>query len=242
MAKSLSIVIPCYNESGCLIPLFERLEKLISLDGDLEIIIVDNGSTDNSSEIIKNHLLYTKNLINLVTVEKNIGYGHGIMSGVYESSSKYVSWCHSDLEIEPIYNYEAFIKNIKNLENKKCIIKGLRKKRSVMDIFFTTGMSLFTSLVFMKKLTDVNAQPKIFPRHFLSLLKNPPNDFSLDLYLLVVARFNVYKIIDYPVIVNKRIAGEAKGGGGTFKNKIKLTLKTLSFIFHLRKNFKKLIF
>ena len=110
------------------------------------------------------------------------------------------------------------------------------------DIFFTTGMSLFTSLVFMKKLSDVNAQPKIFPRHFLSLLKNPPNDFSLDLYLLVVARFNDYKIIDYPVIVNKRISGEAKGGGGTFKNKIKLTQKTLSFILYLRKNFKKLIF
>ena len=114
MAKSLSIVIPCYNESGCLIPLFERLEKLISLDEDLEIIIVDNGSTDDSSEIIKNHSLYKKNLINLVTVKKNIGYGHGIMSGVYKSSSKYISWCHSDLEIEPKYNYEAFIKNIKN--------------------------------------------------------------------------------------------------------------------------------
>ena len=42
-------------------------------------------------------------------------------------------------------------------------------------------------------------------------------------------------------MVKKRIAGEAKGGGGKLINKIKLTKRTLIFIFYLRKNFKKLI-
>ena len=80
------------------------------------------------------------------------------------------------------------------------------------------------------------------PKVFLNLLNNPPDDFSLDLYLLIVAKFNNYKIIEYPVMVKKRISGEAKGGGGNLINKIKLTKKTLIFIFYLRKNFKKLIF
>ena len=241
MTRDLSIIIPCYNERDCILPLFEKLQKLISLDKNLEIIIVDNGSTDDSSEIIKSHSLYKENLINLVTVEKNIGYGHGIMSGVYKSSSKYISWCHADLEIEPKYNYDAFKENISNLENQKFIIKGSRKGRTILDIIFTAAMSLFSSVIFNTKLSDVNAQPKIFPRQFLNLLNNPPDDFSLDLYLLIVAKFNNYKIIEYPVMVKKRIAGEAKGGGGKLINKIKLTKRTLIFIFYLRKNFKKLI-
>ena len=194
MTRDLSIIIPCYNERDCILLLFEKLQKLISLDKNLEIIIVDNGSTDDSSEIIKNHSLYKENLINLVTVEKNIGYGHGIMSGVYKSSSKYISWCHADLEIEPKYNYDALKENIINLENQKCIIKGSRKGRAILDIIFTVTMSLFTSVILKARISDVNAQPKIFPRQFLSLLKNPPDDFSLDLYLLIVAKFNNYKI------------------------------------------------
>ena len=111
------------------------------------------------------------------------------------SSSKYISWCHADLEIEPKYNYDAFKENIINLENQKCIIKGSRKGRTILDIIFTAAMSLFTSMIFKTKLSDVNAQPKIFPRQFLNLLKNPPDDFSLDLYLLIVAKFNNYKIL-----------------------------------------------
>ena len=53
--KDLSIKIPCYNEQECILPLFEKLQKLISINKNLEIIIVDNGSTDDSSKIINNH-------------------------------------------------------------------------------------------------------------------------------------------------------------------------------------------
>ena len=105
--KNLSIVIPCYNEEGNILGLFNNLEKLINLNSNLEIIIVDNGSTDNSLAKIKDHSLYKKKLIKLVLVEKNLGYGNGIMSGIYKSSTKYISWCHADLQIDPLDVYNA---------------------------------------------------------------------------------------------------------------------------------------
>ena len=235
--KKLSIIIPCYNEEKNILPLFKKISELLQLDKNLEIIIVENGSKDNSLKIIQNHYLYTNKLINLVILKNNFGYGFGIMSGVKRSTWEYISWCHSDLQTEPKYAYYAFKKNFSDLKNNKCIIKGLRKGRNIFDIIFTFGMALLSSMLFKIKLSDVNAQPKIFPRHLLKLLNNPPVDFSLDLYVLIIAKINNYKIINYPVHFKKRMAGEAKGAGGvTIINKIKLTKKTLKFIFNLKKN------
>jgi glycosyltransferase involved in cell wall biosynthesis len=234
--KNLSIVIPCYNEEGNILELFNNLEKLINLNNNLEIIIVDNGSTDSSLAKIKDHSLYKNKLIKLVVVEKNLGYGNGIMSGIYKSSTKYISWCHADLQTPPQYACDAFKKNFDKLEKQKVIIKGKRVNRDIFDQLFTFGMSIVASLLFGNKLTDINAQPKIFSRQFLSLLKNPPNDFSLDVYLMVVAIQNQYKIIEYPVSWDQRVAGEAKGGG-SIKAKIRITIQTLKCILNLKKNF-----
>ena len=234
--ENLSIVIPCYNEEDNISSLFDNLENLKKSYNNLEIIIVDNGSTDHSLEKIKKHHLYKNKLIKLVIVEKNIGYGNGIMSGVYRSTSKYISWCHADLQTPPKYACDAFEKNFDKLEKEKIIIKGKRLNRDIFDQIFTFSMSAIASLLFGKRLTDINAQPKIFSKKFLNFLNNPPLDFSLDVYLMVVAIQNQYKIIEYPVSWDQRVAGEAKGGG-SIKAKIRITIQTLKCILNLKKNF-----
>ena len=115
------------------------------------------------------------------------------------------------------------------------ILKGKRLNRNIIDIFFTNGMSILVGLLFRCKLTDINAQPKIFHRNFLKLLNDPPIDFSLDLYLLLTAKINNYKILENPLVVHKRIAGEAKGGGSLIA-KIKLTLRTFDYIYKIKKS------
>ena len=67
--KILSIVLPCYNESKNLNNLLNSLEKL-KKNTDLEIIVVENGSTDNSLVKIKNHTIYKSNSIKLVEIKK----------------------------------------------------------------------------------------------------------------------------------------------------------------------------
>ena len=235
--ENLSIVIPCYNDEDNISSLFDNIANLKKMNDNLEIIVVDNGSTDQSLDKIKEHRLYREKLIKLVIVKKNIGYGNGIMSGVYKSTSKYISWCHADLQTPPKYAYDAFKKNFDKLENEKIIIKGKRLNRDIFDQIFTFGMSTIASLLFGKKLTDINAQPKIFSRSFINFLNDPPSDFSLDIYLMVVALQNHYKIVEHPVTWDKRIAGEAKGGG-SMKAKFRLIIQTLKCIIALKKNFK----
>ena len=230
----LSIVIPCYNEDNNIFPLFSKIEDLLNLEPKIEVIIVDNGSTDKTYENILKSNLFMENRIKLKKIDKNIGYGYGIMSGVKISTGDFIGWCHADLQTEPSDVYDAFLNNKDKLKNQNYIIKGLRKNRNIFDEIFTLGMSLIASVVFLKKINDINAQPKLFPKSFLPYLQNHPNDFSLDLFFLVIAKNNNYKIINHDVIMKKRIYGEAKGGG-SLKGKIKLIRRTLAYIVELRK-------
>ena len=230
----LSIVIPCYNEDENIFPLFEKIEELLKKNQNIEIIIVDNGSTDKTNEnILKSHL-YKSNQIILKKIEKNIGYGNGIMNGVYLAKGKYIGWCHADLQTEPSDVLNCYFKNKITLENSRCVVKGLRKNRNFFDEIFTLGMSIIASSIFFMKINDINAQPKLFPKSFLNYMKDYPYDYSLDLFFLVIAKTNNYKIINHNVIMKKRIYGEAKGGG-TFKGKVKLIKRTFLYIIKLRK-------
>mgnify|MGYP003686808083 FL=1 len=98
-------------------------------------------------------------------------------------------------------------------------------------------MTVITFLLFQTILNDINAQPKIFRKSFIKKLDNPPKDFSYDLFFLLRARKEFLSIYEYPIVWNKRYAGQAKGGG-SIKLKIKLTLRTLKFMFKLLKNSK----
>ena len=237
--NKLSIVIPCYNEEKNINPLFEKIEELLNIDRNLEIIIVNNGSTDNTKKNIINSNLAREGKIIIHEIKENIGYGYGIMSGVKISTGQFIGWCHADLQTEPKDVHDAYRKYYELLQDQKIVIKGLRKNRNFFDNFFTFCMSAIASIIFLRLINDINAQPKIFSNKFRNYLNDYPNDFSLDLYFLIIAKIKDYRIINYDVVFKKRLYNEAKGGG-TIKGKIKLIKRTLKYMFKLKKKIWKL--
>jgi len=233
--KMLSVVIPCYNEEDNLKLILDEIDKILNKsEFNIEFILVNNGSTDNS-KIILNKLIKSKEQVKVLNIENNIGYGHGIISGLNISRGDVLSWTHADLQTDLNDVISAYKKYLSS-DNLNLIIKGKRKNRNIIDGFFTWGMQVYSSIVLKIKLNDINAQPKLFSKYFyLKFLNNPPLDFSLDLFLMYQAAVNG-KVNTIDVVFKKRLYGFAKGGG-SLKGKLKLIIRTLSYI----KNLKQLL-
>ena len=230
-----SIVLPCYNEAKTLPALFAGFEQATEDWGSIEVIYVNNGSTDET-EAVLNELLAgrPKQSARLVSIKANRGYGTGILSGLRAANGQFLGWTHADSQYHPGIVAEGFKRLLEAKEPAKSFVRGRRTGRGAVDVLFTAGMSLVASLALATRLDDINGQPKLFPRCFLKLLTGAPSDFSLDLYALYQARQNGYAMIEMPVYFGKRIHGKAKGGG-SLHLKWRLTKRTLKFIKNLRR-------
>ena len=224
-----SLVIPCYNEAENLPLLIERCKSFNDYP-DVEIIFVDNGSTDNSADILSTQLKQYKNFRS-IKVDNNLGYGVGILAGLASSKADILGWTHADMQTDPM---DALI-GLKLMKNLKCpsFVKGVRKGRPVADIFFTMGMSAFETILLQKPLWDINAQPTLFHRSFFETWSNPPHDFSLDLYAYYQANLAGLNIQRFPVLFGDRAHGISHWNIN-WSSKLKFIQRTVKFSLNLR--------
>jgi glycosyltransferase involved in cell wall biosynthesis len=228
-----SLVIPCYNEAANLPLLLERCKGLAQ-GSDIEVILVDNGSTDNSPEVLLNLLpLYTG--CRSVRVEKNQGYGFGILTGLKAAKGEILGWTHADMQTDPQDALQAL--EIFEMHGLDIFVKGRRYGRPFTDVVFTLGMSVFETLLLGKPLWDINAQPTLFSRSFFETWLEPPHDFSLDLYAYYLARHKRLEIYRFPVKFGERAHGVSHWNVN-WAAKRKFIRRTVDFSLQLRKSIK----
>lgn len=222
----LSIVVPCYNEAENIPLILKRFDEMIKTD-EVEVILVNNGSTDNSAEILA-ELLPNYDFARTVLVPVNQGYGYGILQGLNSAEGEYIGWTHADMQTDPADVLKA-LDIINNSVDKNIYVKGNRKGRPAFDQFFTWGMGVFETLYFKTPMDDINAQPNIFPKNFYKSWDNPPYDFSLDLYAVYTAKKTGLSVVRFPVLFPERIHGESKWNNEGLKSKWKFIKRTLQF-------------
>ncbi len=232
----LSVIIPCYNEEKNIPHIVAKLKALLrdKPHEECEVLLVDNGSTDHSANVFMKVLAGVEENIKVVTVGKNQGYGHGILYGLAQAKGEYLAWTHADLQTDPADVFKA-LDIFLLAEQQPILVKGYRRNRKRGEAFFSWCMALFSSMVLKLRLTEINAQPKLFHRSFYEQIKEQaPLDFSLDLYFLFKAKKQGL-ILDFPVFFLPRLYGEAKGGSGSsLKTRLKLIRRTLRYILELR--------
>lgn len=223
----LSIVVPCYNEEENIPLILQRFSEIIE-DRDIEVVLVNNGSTDGSAQVIA-ELLPKYSFARTTLVEVNQGYGFGIISGLKTCDGDYIGWTHADMQTDPRDVARAYdtIKRLCN-DDPYLYLKGNRKGRSIFDTFFTFGMSCYESILLGTRMYDINAQPNIFPKTFFDEWENPPYDFSLDLYAYYMAIKKGLKVIRFEVKFPERIHGESKWNTGLVAKK-KFIDRTVEF-------------
>ena len=235
--NGLSVVIPIFNEEKNIDGLFKKmLECKQEANFPIQFILVDGYSTDNSVQLINDNCALNKSLdIDFIQMDSKGGYGKDIVSGLAHAIYETMAWTHADLQTDLCDLIAGY--NIFKNSDQKVVLKGKRKGRGILDRMFTFGMQIYSFIKLKLYLDDINAQPKLFTRDFYNnhLLVDPPKDFSLDLYFLIQAKFNDYKIKTFNVFFYKRMLGEAKGGGGSWKNRIQLIKRTRQYIISISK-------
>lgn len=228
----VSIVIPCYNEQENIPLILERFQNVIQGE-DMEIILVDNGSTDDSAKVL-NDLLPRYPFARTVKVPVNQGYGYGILTGLKEAKGEFLGWTHADMQTNPEDVIKAYHLLAENQWNKNIMVKGNRKGRGLFDNLFTFGMAVFETTYLHKRLYDINAQPNIFSKEFFASWENPPKDFSLDLYALYMAKVQGIHVIRFSVLFPPRIHGQSHWNTG-LAAKYMFIKRTIGFSVSLKK-------
>jgi glycosyltransferase involved in cell wall biosynthesis len=224
------IVIPCFNEGKNLKELVLECEKVTQLsEYQVGFILVNNGSTDGSHKTFL-ELVAGSNFIKYVSLTHNQGYGGGILAGLDQATAPISGWTHADLQT-PLADC---LTGVRSIQNGEVFAKGRRTGRKAGDKLFSLGMGLFESILFRRGLFEINAQPTIFRTELVKEWKNPPYDFSLDLYALVMASKDGFKIARFPVKFLPRQFGESKWNLG-FRSRVKFIRRTLSYSFVLRR-------
>ncbi len=109
---------------------------------DIEFILVENGSKDNSYEVMQS-LTDGISYIKIVKVEINQGLGYGIHQGILHAQGDYIGWIHADMQT-PREDIEEFLNYLDKTDKRtKMMVKATRHNRTFVDYFFTNGMALF---------------------------------------------------------------------------------------------------
>lgn len=229
-----SLVIPCYNEAANLPLLLERCKGISNKSG-IEVLLVDNGSTDNTPEVLS-ALLPKYPGCRDIRVENNQGYGFGILSGLKSAKGAVLGWTHADMQTDPqdaLRGLDLFAGHGKDI-----FVKGSRRNRPLMDVVFTVGMSVFETILLGKSMWDINAQPTMFSRKFFESWNSAPYDFALDLYAYHQAQNAGLPVHRFPVTFGDRAHGVSHWNVN-WRAKRRFIRRTVDFSLQLKKNFSK---
>jgi len=123
--SSLSIFFPCYNDSHTIVGLVETAYKIgLKVAKQLEVIVVDDGSTDSSRELLKRAQKKYPDL-KLVFHKENKGYGGALRSGFKAATNEFVFYTDGDGQ----YDVKDLVKLAKAINNKIDVVNGVKIER-----------------------------------------------------------------------------------------------------------------
>lgn len=209
----LSIIIPAYNEQNTIGKVIDSLSK-VKLPVKSEVIIVNDGSTDNTASIISSEGSKLKYL-RVVTHRTNLGKGAGIISGIKHASGDYILIQDADLEynpaeipnlLEPILNKPAT--GNRQLETGIAVY-GSRFMKKGANISFLYGvgnrfLTLLTNLLYGTRLTDMETCYKLLPAKMMKNAHIYSNGFEIEPEITVTLIKQKIAIIEVPITYTSR--------------------------------------
>ena len=201
--KSLSVVIPAYNESQRIKSTVDIILKYLkNWKIKFEIIVVDDGSIDNTVDEVKK---INKKNIRLIKNGRNYGKGYSEKNGILNSRYEYVLFSDADLStpIDMLDRFEKYIDNYDIVIGSRALSgSDIKIKQPFYREFMGKIFNKFVRLFTVRGINDTQCGFKLFKGNIAKKIfeRATLDGFGFDVEILYIAKLNGIKIIEVPVI------------------------------------------
>ncbi len=205
-SRSLSIIIPLYNEEENVEPLIAAIFNVLSASRNfLELVLVDDGSRDRTAEIVCQIAAYDPR-IRLLRHVRNRGLGAAIRTGLAASTGDLILYTDADLPFD--FN---LIPHLLERATEKNIVIGYRASRSegVRRWLLSAGYNLLCRLLFGLRVRDVNFACKLLPGALARSMKLSAEGSFIDAEILLESRRLGLEVIEFPLTYFPRTRGQS---------------------------------
>ena len=233
----LSVFFPCYNEENNIKNTVSKAINILKkVAKKWEIILINDGSKDNTGEVIEKIKLENPNEIKIITHNPNRGYGAALKSGLYNSKYKWIVFSDSDGQ----FDFGEITKFIdKQKESKSDIVIGYYLSRQVSKVTILTSKiwEIFVFILFGLKVTDIDCGFKLINKKVIETIPKLEAERGafISSEFLIKSKKAGFKITELGVHHYPRVEGKATG------RNIKVIIKSFSDLFSLwyKINFKR---
>lgn len=203
---SISVIIPCYNEAENIVDAVMTIINGLDVSNlEYEIILVDDGSMDNSRDLIR-ALLETDTRIHAVFHSVNLGKGAALRSGFERARMNWILMMDADLQID-ISELNLFLPYCGEYD----IITGFRKdrKEGIIRSFVSKLYNLIASVVIGISVRDVGCPFKLLKTSVVNTMPLTSNGFVVDAEIFLFSKTFRCRIKEQGVNCNSRLKGES---------------------------------
>lgn len=227
MNRSLSLIIPVYNEEGNLEKLINDLKEFFSdFENQYEILFIDDGSTDSSADYISKNL--SENM-DLIKHENNKGYGEALKTGFKESKMDLIGYIDGDNQ----FDVQSITKFLDKLNNHDMVIGERIKREDTWDrLLMSKGFNYLSRFLLNTNFKDIDCGIKVFRREVYEKI-DLTTERTVDAELLAKTEKNNFDIKQVKVDHYRRDSGESEAEG-LVTVRLPLIIKTFREIKEIR--------
>jgi len=204
----VSFIMPCYNEEDVISYTIPQLSSAFAKQGyHLELVAVDNGSSDRTGEIIKELAREIPSIV-YHRVEQNQGYGYGVLRGIPLCTAPWVGIIPADGQVDA----EDVVRLYQAVSATKGKILGKVRRRFRMDglvrKMVSTSYNLFVRLLWPKLASlDINGSPKLLSREIINAMDLKNKGWLLDPEIMIKAHYMGVRVLELNVFARMRGSG-----------------------------------
>ena len=206
--RTLSVIVPVFNERNTVAEVLRRMRR-VDLPVDLEIVLVDDGSTDGTSQILT---ALEDSTVQVVRHPSNLGKGAAIRTGLQHVRGELVLIQDADLEYDP-EDWPRLLRPV--LRGRSQVVYGSRfsgegGSMPASDWVGNRFLSLATNVLYNTSLSDMECGYKLFTRKVLADITIESDRFDFEPEITAKVLRSGYRIYEVPVSYSGRPASEGR--------------------------------